>query len=122
MSTNAMNIEPVGQVRAISSDKSSLEIEDRYVEALLGVEPGDKLQVLYWMHKLTADDRRRLRVHPRGDTARPIQGVFALRSPMRPNPVGVTVVEVTAIQGTRVVVNGLDALDGSPIIDLKNAG
>ncbi len=117
-----MKIQPIGRVCARSDDEKTLEIEDQYADALLGVEPGDKLQVLYWMHELTAEGRRRLRVHPRGDIARPIQGVFALRSPMRPNPIGVTVVEVVAIQGTCIVVQGLDALDGSPIIDLKNAG
>ncbi|MFO7900022.1 MAG: tRNA (N6-threonylcarbamoyladenosine(37)-N6)-methyltransferase TrmO [Planctomycetota bacterium] len=115
-----MNIEPVGQVRKRSDKSSVLDIRARYADALLGIEPGDRLQVLYWMHRLPDGERERLQVHPQGRTDRPLRGVFAVRSPMRPNPIGVAVVTVTEVDGTSVAVSGLDAFDGSPIIDVKS--
>jgi len=71
------------------------------------------------MHELGKAERRSLRVHPRGDIATPRRGVFALRSPMRPNPIGVSEVEVVEVRATGLVVIGLDARDGSPLIDIK---
>jgi L-fuculose-phosphate aldolase len=96
-----------------------LELDGSLEEALDGLEPGDTIQVLYWMHKLTEDQRRIRRVHPRGDTSRPVRGVFALRSPMRPNPIGVSNVRMEDMSGTEIFVTGLDALDGSPVLDIK---
>ncbi|MFW6157746.1 MAG: tRNA (N6-threonylcarbamoyladenosine(37)-N6)-methyltransferase TrmO [Planctomycetota bacterium] len=115
-----MNIEPVGEVRKRSDKSSVLDIRPRYADALLGIEPGDRLQVLYWMHRLPDGERQKLQVHPRGRTDRPLRGVFAARSPMRPNPIGVTVVTVVDVEGTQVAVSGLDAFDSSPIIDVKS--
>ena len=116
-----MNIEPVGKVIKQSPQESVLEIIPMYKDGLSGIAPGDRLQVLYWMHELKETERQRLKVHPRGDKNRPLTGVFALRSPMRPNPIGVSDVRVTRIVENRVVVTGLDALDGSPILDLKRS-
>lgn len=109
----------IGTVRIRTESESVLMIDPRYREGLLGIAIGTRLQVLYWMHRLTAEQRRILQAHPRGDHARPVQGVFALRSPMRPNPIGVTSVEVIGIAGHQLTVTGLDALDGSPVLDIK---
>ena len=84
--------------------------------ALAGVTAGDELLVITWLHEA---DRSVLRVHPRGDPARPEQGVFATRSPDRPNPIGVHRVAVVAVEGTRVRVRDLEAIDGTPVVDVK---
>jgi len=114
-----MNIEPIGRVIKQSPEESVLEIIPLYQDGLSGICAGNRLQVLYWMHELKEKDRQRLKVHPRGDKRRPLTGVFALRSPMRPNPIGVSDVRVVRVVENRVVVTGLDALDGSPIVDIK---
>jgi tRNA-Thr(GGU) m(6)t(6)A37 methyltransferase TsaA len=84
--------------------------------ALEGIRPGDRLIVLTWLDRAQRDV---LRVHPRDDTANPKQGVFNTRSPDRPNPIGLHEVEVIAIEGERVHVRPLEALDGTPIVDVK---
>jgi tRNA-Thr(GGU) m(6)t(6)A37 methyltransferase TsaA len=85
-------------------------------EGLDGIGVGDELLVFTWLDRA---DRSVLRVHPRGDAARSKQGVFATRSPDRPNPIGLHKVTVLAIDATRLRVSGLEALDGTPILDLK---
>ena len=117
-----MKMEPVGEVRKLSENEVSLDIAPEHQEGLQGIRAGDQLQVLYWMHKLRGEDRRVLKVHPQGDASRPLTGVFGVRSPMRPNPIGVSTVTVTRLRGRRVFVIGLDALDGSPIMDIKGTG
>jgi tRNA-Thr(GGU) m(6)t(6)A37 methyltransferase TsaA len=87
-------------------------------EALDGLKPGDDAVVITWLHLA---DRTVLRVHPRGDTSRPVRGVFATRSQHRPNPLGLHQITVLAIDGLRVQVQGLEAVDGTPIIDVKAA-
>jgi tRNA-Thr(GGU) m(6)t(6)A37 methyltransferase TsaA len=83
---------------------------------LEGIRPGDEVVVLTWLDRARRDI---LRVHPRGDTSRPQQGVFGTRSPHRPNPIGLHRVVVTEIDANRVRVRDLEALDGTPILDLK---
>ncbi len=83
---------------------------------LEGIGAGDELVVLTWLHRA---DRDVLRVHPRGDSTRPPQGVFATRSPQRPNPVGLHRVQVVGVDGARLRVRGLEAIDGTPVLDLK---
>ena len=116
-----MDIRRIGTVRRIAEDESVLVVDPAYEKALTGIEPGEPLQILYWMHKLTKRDRRVRKAHPRGDRRRRLKGVFGLRSPMRPNPIGVSVVRVRRIEKNRVTVSGLDALDGSPLIDIKGS-
>ena len=115
-----MDIEAIGRVRTIAPKESALEIAPAFLDGLHGISAGDRLLVLYWMHELDADARKILKVHPRGDATRPLKGVFGVRSPMRPNPIGVCSVRVTRIEANRVVVTGLDAFDGSPVIDVKS--
>ncbi len=125
--SEALQIVPVGTVHREEDTDSReaqvvIEVRPELKPALLGLEPGDQLQVLFWMHRLSEEDRDVLQCHPRGDRSRPKRGVFALRSPMRPNPIGSTVVEVTEVDERRLSVTGLDARDGSPVVDLKIAG
>ena len=96
-----------------------IEVRPEFEPALLGLEAGDRIQVIFWMHKLDEDRRHVLQGHPRGDRSRSLRGVFALRSPMRPNPMGSTEVTVRQVDATALTVDGLDALDGSPVIDIK---
>jgi len=90
---------------------------DRSVLAgLQNVQPGDELVVITWLDRARRDV---LMVHPRGDTTRAQEGVFSTRSPHRPNPLGLHHVQVTAIDDCRVQVGSLEAIDGTPIVDLK---
>jgi tRNA-Thr(GGU) m(6)t(6)A37 methyltransferase TsaA len=84
--------------------------------ALDGIAVGDEIVVLSWLHEA---DRSTLKVHPRGDMNRPEQGVFTTRSADRPNPIGLHRVRVIGIDGLRLHVSGLEAIDGTPIVDLK---
>jgi tRNA-Thr(GGU) m(6)t(6)A37 methyltransferase TsaA len=93
-----------------------LVFEPRVAEALHGMAAGHELLVLTWLDRARRDV---LRVHPRGDPARPELGVFSTRSPDRPNPIGLHRVTVLAVDGTRVRVDALEALDGTPIVDVK---
>jgi tRNA-Thr(GGU) m(6)t(6)A37 methyltransferase TsaA len=86
------------------------------IEALQGIQPGDEVIVLTWLDRARRDV---LSVHPRGDTSRPQQGVFGTRSPHRPNPIGLHPAQIVSIDGNRVLVRDLEALDGTPIVDLK---
>ena len=81
-----------------------------------GVAVGDEIIVLTWLHEA---DRRVLTVHPRGDLTRPEQGVFSTRASSRPNPIGLHRVRVLSLDGTRMQVSGLEAINGTPIVDLK---
>lgn len=93
-----------------------LVIEDRYARALHGVTAGMDLLLLTWLDRA---DRETLAVHPRDDVARPLTGVFATRAPQRPNPIGLHDIHVLSISGTRLRVRNLEALDRTPILDLK---
>lgn len=93
-----------------------LVFQPEMLEGLRSLRPGDTVIVITWLDRARRDV---LSVHPRGDTARAQEGVFSTRSPHRPNPIGLHRVEITAIDGRRVRVRNLEALDGTPIIDVK---
>jgi len=93
-----------------------LVIEANLVAGLRGIQTGDDILVLTWLDRASRDV---LEVHPRSDSSRPLQGVFGTRSPDRPNPIGLHRVEVAEILDNRIRVHGLEALDGTPILDLK---
>lgn len=99
-----------------SDRKGTLEIYPQYLEGLEGIEPGQTIVVLFWLHKA---DRDTLKVYPRGDRSRGLRGVFSTRSPARPNPIAVSELKVVSIAGARIEVEGLDILDGTPIVDIK---
>jgi len=83
---------------------------------LSDIEPGDRIVLLTWLDRARRDV---LSVHPRGDTTRPREGVFSTRAPHRPNPIGLHDVEVVAVDGCRIRVRSLEAVDGTPIVDVK---
>jgi tRNA-Thr(GGU) m(6)t(6)A37 methyltransferase TsaA len=95
-----------------------LEIEPQFADALLGMEVGNELIVITWLHEA---DRHVLKNHPRSDESRPLTGVFYTRSPARPNPLGLHPVTVREISGTRVKIGPIEAFDGTPIVDIKSA-
>jgi tRNA-Thr(GGU) m(6)t(6)A37 methyltransferase TsaA len=95
-----------------------LDVNASVAEALQGIAVGDQLVVITWFHQA---DRDALQVHPRGDANTPLTGVFATRSPDRPNPLGLHTVTVRAIEGTRLRIGPIEAIDGTPVVDIKPA-
>jgi tRNA-Thr(GGU) m(6)t(6)A37 methyltransferase TsaA len=94
-----------------------IEIEPRFARGLNGIEPGQDIVVLTWLHLA---EREVLAVHPRDDLTRPLAGVFATRSADRPNPIGVHLVKLLKMEADgSLEVRGLEAVDGTPVVDLK---
>lgn len=129
MSESRIELEPIGRVSSSLTDlaaapkqgdegapEASIVLSPAVAAGLEGIEAGAALIVLTWLDR---GDRGVLRVHPRGDASRPPQGVFATRSPNRPNPIGLHRVEVLEVDGERLRVSGLEAIDGTPVLDLK---
>ncbi|MEU6279590.1 tRNA (N6-threonylcarbamoyladenosine(37)-N6)-methyltransferase TrmO [Streptomyces sp. NPDC047028] len=125
----APTLRPIGRVESTLTDLADaprqpdegapdawLVLDERYAPALDGLTPGTDVLLLTWLDRA---DRDTLTVHPRGDLTRPLTGVFATRSPDRPNPIGLHTVHITAITGTRVHISGLETVDGTPILDIK---
>ena len=123
------SLRPVGRIRSTlrapgeaprqgseGAPDAWLELDPAFARALSGVAPGDELIVITWLHRA---DRGVLEVHPRGDPANPLAGVFATRSPHRPNPLGLHRVTVREIAGTRLRIGPIEAIDGTPVVDLK---
>jgi tRNA-Thr(GGU) m(6)t(6)A37 methyltransferase TsaA len=126
---NRFEVTPIGRVESSLTDPASapkqgheggpdawLVLDPAVLEALDGVRPGAHVIVLTWFHRARRD---LLRVHPRDDPGNPMQGVFNTRSADRPNPIGLHEVEVLAVEGERVHVRPLEAIDGTPVVDLK---
>lgn len=99
--------------------QSLITIEPRYSDGLLGIEDYSHLLVLFWLDRMDPEDRQRLRVHPIGSPDLPLTGVFATRSQFRPNPIAVTRVRLISRSGHILTVAGLDALDKTPVLDIK---
>ena len=129
MADDGLTIEPVGRVSSPLRDRAEapkqgdegapdawLVFEPGLEEALRGLRVGAEVLVLTWLDRARRDV---MTVHPRGDLSRPETGVFATRSPDRPNPIGLHRVEIASIDGLRVRVRNLEALDGTPIVDVK---
>lgn len=93
-----------------------LEVNETVAEGLEGIAVGDEIIVITWLHQSHRDI---LKVHPRGDETVPLAGVFATRSPDRPNPLGLHRVTVLSIAGTRLKVGPIEAIDGTPVVDIK---
>ncbi len=124
-----IEIKPVGWVESPLTERATapkqgnegapgawIVFEGDLIDALHGIEVGDELLVFTWLDR---SDRGVLQTHPRDDPANPIQGVFNTRSPDRPNPIGLHPVTVVAIEGPRMLVSELEALDGTPVLDVK---
>jgi tRNA-Thr(GGU) m(6)t(6)A37 methyltransferase TsaA len=125
----AIELTPIGRVESPLTDPASapkqgdegspdawLVLEAWTLEALDGIRPGDEIIVLTWLHRARRDV---LRVHPRDDPAVPERGVFSTRSADRPNPIGLHQVEVLAVDGCRLGVRNLEAVDATPVVDIK---
>jgi tRNA-Thr(GGU) m(6)t(6)A37 methyltransferase TsaA len=93
-----------------------VEIDARFARALVGIATGDALVIITWLDRANRDV---LEVHPRGDPNNPMTGVFATRSPHRPNPLGLHRVTVREIAATRMRVGPIEAIDGTPVVDIK---
>jgi tRNA-Thr(GGU) m(6)t(6)A37 methyltransferase TsaA len=96
--------------------EATIDVAPEFAAGLDGIAAGDELLVLTWLDR---GDRDVLSVHPRGDASRPVTGVFATRSPDRPNPIGLHRVAVVEVDGSRLRVENLEAIDGTPVLDLK---
>jgi tRNA-Thr(GGU) m(6)t(6)A37 methyltransferase TsaA len=123
-------MDPVGVVRSTRAavedddwDRERVTIEldaARFgAEALAGLDTFSHVEVIFWMDQVPPEKRETGARHPRGETKWPKVGVFAQRAKNRPNPIGLTVCRVKAVRGTVLEVEGLDAVDGSPVLDLK---
>jgi len=95
---------------------ASIVVEPSVAGAIQGIRVGDRLVLVTWLHEA---DRSILQVHPRDDASRPLTGVFATRSSDRPNPLGLHEVTVIGIDGLELAVGPLEAIDGTPVVDIK---
>jgi len=124
-----IEVTPIGVVESALTDPAAapkqgheggpdawLVFDPGVADGLSDVGPGDRIIVLTWLDRAGRDV---LRVHPRDDPANPLRGVFSTRSADRPNPIGLHPVEVLAVDGLRIQVSGLEAVDGTPIVDVK---
>jgi len=98
---------------------SEVEVDKKYTELLDGIEEFSHIIVLFWMHAVP-DGPRPKKVHPRGRADLPLVGVLATRAPQRPNPIGITIVKLLKRNGNVLTVQGLDAIDGTPVVDIKS--
>ena len=113
------SIEPIGHVTK-SAERTTLKIFSQFQDGLLGLNGFSHVLVFYWFDRNdTPEKRATLTVHPRGNKANPLTGVFATRSPFRPNLIGLSVCRIRSIDDAGIAVDDIDAFDGSPIIDLK---
>jgi len=129
MTKNSYQLEPIGVVRSELTNlddapmqgreggyEAWLELSPQVAEGLLGIKPGDQLVVLTWLHLAQRDT---LQVHPRGRQEAPLKGVFATRSQDRPNPIGLHQVRVLEVTERRIKIAPMEAIDGTPIVDIK---
>ena len=98
---------------------SEIVLRDELVEGLEGISGFSHLFVLFWLNQVSDKQRMILKVHPKGRTDLPLLGVFATRTVLRPNPIGLTLVELVSVEGNVLTVKGLHAYDGTPVLDVK---
>ena len=129
MNEPTYQLHPVGWVESPLTDRDTapkqgdegapparVVLRPEFLAAAADLRVGDEAVVLTWLHQGRRDV---LSVHPRSDRSRPRQGVFSTRSPDRPNPIGLHTVTITGIEGNAVIVRDLEAIDGTPVIDVK---
>jgi tRNA-Thr(GGU) m(6)t(6)A37 methyltransferase TsaA len=127
--TEEFSIRPIGHIHSTLRTRDEaprqgdegapdawLEVEAAFARGLSGIAAGDEVVVITWLHRA---DRDVLEVHPRDDPEATLAGVFATRSPDRPNPLGLHLVTVREISGTRLRIGPIEAIDGTPVIDVK---
>ena len=98
---------------------SQIIINNELTEALNGVDGFSHLFVLFWLNQIPNEKRQIMKVHPRGRKDMPLLGVFATRTMLRPNPIGLTLVELIKVENNVLTVRGLDAYNGTPVLDIK---
>lgn len=129
MPSETYDVRPIGRVRSPLTDPADapkqgdegappaeIVLDPEVAAGTAGLRPGAEVLVFTWLHRA---DREVLAVHPRGDHTRPVTGVFATRAPHRPNPIGLHRVTIADIDGATLIVHGLEAIDGTPVLDLK---
>ncbi len=110
---------PIGVVRKIRG-RQEIRIFKKYLKALDGLEGFSRVIVVWWFDRNDLPDKRTiLKVHPMGDRTNPLRGVFATRSPVRPNLLGLTVCRILGIKNGTITVEAIDAFDGTPVLDIK---
>jgi tRNA-Thr(GGU) m(6)t(6)A37 methyltransferase TsaA len=120
-------LKPIGVVRTEAvgdevKDKtriSQIILRSELAEALEGIDDFSHLFVLFWLDEISDEQRKTLKVHPRSRKDLPLLGIFATRTMLRPNPIGLTLVELVKAEGNVLTVRGLDAFDGTPVLDVK---
>jgi len=124
--TEKIELKPIGFVSTKAVGKevkrrthiSKIILREDLTESLDGIEEFSHLFILFFLHKVTNQDKK-LKTHPRGRTDIPLLGVFATRTANRPNPIGLALVELLGVEGNVLTVRGLDAYDGTPVLDIK---
>ncbi len=127
MSLKKIELEPIGFVKTEAIGKevrdkshiSEIILNEDLLEALDGIEGFSHLFVIFFMQKISKKEKRIMKVHPRGREDMPLLGVFATRTSHRPNPIGLSLVEILKVEGKILTIRGLDAFDGTPILDIK---
>jgi tRNA (adenine37-N6)-methyltransferase len=120
-------LKPIGYVKTRSvgdevKDKSRISqivVNEEYAEGLDGIAGFSHLFILFYLNQVNSEQRKILKVYPRGRTDLPLTGVFAVRTMHRPNPIGLTLVELLNVEDKVLTVRGLDAYDGTPVLDIK---
>ena len=105
--------------QGIDLKKSEIIINEEYLDCLDGIEDFSHIVIMFWTHKVPDNARQIKKVHPAGLKEMPIKGIFATRSPVRPNPICKTTVKLIERKGTTLVVEGLDAINNTPVVDIK---
>lgn len=113
------SVYPVGWVRK-SEDRITIEVAEKYEQAMVGIEQLSSIWVLYWFDRNDTPEKRAiLQVHPRNDPANPLRGVFATRAPVRPNLIALSRCKVLSVDGNVIVIDDIDALPDTPVLDIK---
>jgi tRNA-Thr(GGU) m(6)t(6)A37 methyltransferase TsaA len=123
-----INLTPIGFVKnAVTEPKkedwqtltSEIIVNEDFKEALSGIDEFSHIIVIYWMHRTSPAERSIMKVHPKRNPNLPLVGIFATRSPARPNPIGIATVRLLECRDNVLKVIGLDAVDGTPVLDIK---
>jgi tRNA-Thr(GGU) m(6)t(6)A37 methyltransferase TsaA len=124
----AFSVKPIGVVkssiknrRKVAHDdlKAQIIVDPAYQKALDGIDSFSHIIIVFWLHKIKKGERLIMQVHSYRNPSLPLKGVFATRSPVRPNPIGLTVVKLLKRKENLLTVAGLDAIDGTPVLDIK---
>lgn len=127
INTDSFKVKPIGFVKRRGDNEdvkdrdliSKIIISVDLIKALEGLEEFSHLFIIFWMHKISDNGKKPLKVHPRGRNDMLLRGVFGTRTPCRPNPIGLTLVQLLNVNDNTLTVRGLDAFDGTPILDIK---